>query len=233
MEALSRYLAGHHERAWSHVAALYDANPTPEIEAEVRAVAREIMQRVRRNAECLASNLEKVGYEIGGGTADVGERNAAPVGEPVAQAEIDRVAERRGPLPISLAVFWGTVGHLNFVGLPPLANVLDWPELEGIDAVQIYSPRDEPFVGNAIVLALDPTFKAGYGSVGPIYTLPARAADAALNFEDVALGGLSGNLPSSLVLYLRTAFARGGCFGLSEDTDRNLVGELRAGMVAF
>jgi len=216
---------------WSELAARYDKSPSPALEREVLDAAREIMKRVRKNAEILVKNLEDMGYEIGGGTSEVDERDDKPVGDPISPEEIDSLAENRGPFPLALRAFWEVVGHLNFVGLPPVDMSNEWPELEQLDALQIYSLGDDLTMDEQIVVALDPVLKAGYGGVGPIYTLPKDSADAALFFEDAALDELAGAFPGHLVGYLREAFVRGGFYGLSPKTHRDLIARLRKGMI--
>lgn len=103
-DALSRYLAGEHEAAWQ---SLCDLGPLgPDAREEARAVATAMMKRVRANAEAIAGVLEEAGYPFAG----------EPLGDPDENRELlPRLAELvGGPPPVSLEVFWETVGRIDF-----------------------------------------------------------------------------------------------------------------------
>ncbi|HUJ58598.1 MAG TPA: HEAT repeat domain-containing protein, partial [Kofleriaceae bacterium] len=101
---LARYLAG--ERgAWNelieHALAVVQH---AELRAEAHAVAREIMKRVRHNAEAVRATLCEAGARV------------APIGTPADDGELARLeAELGAPAPIALDAFWRVAGAIALV----------------------------------------------------------------------------------------------------------------------
>jgi HEAT repeat protein len=107
---LARYQAGEHS-AWDE---LVRAAPAvlahDDLRSEAQAVARALMQRVRRNADTLRATLREAGARL------PAEAPPATAGS-TAAATLARLGALAGPVPIALAAFYEAVGEINLT--PP------------------------------------------------------------------------------------------------------------------
>lgn len=133
---LARYLRGEHGPVWKELRS-HEALGGDLLE-EARAVARETMSRVARNADRLAERLGAAGWR-----PLYSELRTQPRTED--QGVMRRIEETTGaPLPLSLRAFWETVGGINFVwdynaGEAPDLRV-DVP-MDGMDPLCVDPPQ--------------------------------------------------------------------------------------------
>jgi hypothetical protein len=104
---LARYVRGEHGPVWNELRS-HEALGGDLLE-EAQAVAKETMTRVARNADLLRERLAVSGWR-----PLYSELRTRPRAE---DREVMRRIEEitRAPLPVSLRVFWETVGGINFV----------------------------------------------------------------------------------------------------------------------
>src|SRR5215813_3171794 len=137
MNYLERYRNGEYERVWVELQSLGPAVREEPIYSAARKVATETMRRVRRDCELIVSRLRAVGYVFGvypdGSAGYYTEGPLVPPSE-VSRANIARLEDRVGPIPISLFAFWQEVGSVDLVGMR-----LSWPE--GLDPLVVYEPE--------------------------------------------------------------------------------------------
>ncbi|SOD03333.1 hypothetical protein SAMN05216486_11028 [bacterium JGI 053] len=121
MSYLERYLAGEQEQVWAELLALgADVRREPVL-ADARAVAAETMRRVRRNCERIVGRLQAAGYKFGAYPDGEERWTEGPLVAPTAEsrADVEALAGRVGPLPLSLEAFWSEVGSVDLVGMHP------------------------------------------------------------------------------------------------------------------
>jgi hypothetical protein len=209
-----RYIAGEYEQVWDDMCSLGPDVRKPTYFDDAVAVARETMQRVRRNCEMLIPRLQglgwRFGYEWAGDwAAEEVARQPPLLGEPTPVEVLDNIEANNGLLPISLRAFYEVVGAINFVGRP--FDRPNWPGIQdGLDPLYIAGVEqafghqrfewDESTsrvraidTGNAYVtpwpgeVEVAPDFLHKYfiSGVGSDYIeIPAAGADAPLMFED-------------------------------------------------
>ena len=121
----ARYLAGEHEAVWRELAALGDGVRDPAVLDDARAVARETMQRVRRNVELVVTRLRAMGYRF------VQPAHEPPT--PALLARLDTLEAQAGPLPLALRAFYEEVGAVCLMGAhPTLSSYAESPSLGGM-----------------------------------------------------------------------------------------------------
>jgi hypothetical protein len=215
-----RYLRGECEQVWNELMAL-GANVREEpLYSDALAVARETMQRTRRNIEMLIPRLESFGYTFGYGwtspqEADWVKREPPRLGQPAddVQEQIARLEPAGAVLPLSLRAFYEIVGAVNFVG-EPSATSLRCPgdgvdplyvdrliSLEEYQSELLNLEEGEPY---SLSICPDNLVKYNISGVGSLYIeIPCFTADAQLCWEDEYLD-------ETFVVYLRTCFQQGG-----------------------
>lgn len=116
---LERYVGGEHEGVWKEVVALGPRASDPAVASAVNALARETMERARRNVEALKSLLPSIGWRfqfpISGPPSDHCV-HALP-GTDVRQ-KIATLETLCGPLPASIRAWWEVVGTVCFMREP-------------------------------------------------------------------------------------------------------------------
>jgi hypothetical protein len=136
---LERYQAGSHEEVWRELRGLaLDALAGP-AGAEAAAVARETMERVRRNLETIVLRLREHGYKL-----KTGKKALVPPGASTGKA-IDALAKAAGqPVPIALRAFWEIVGAVDLSeGNAVYAeDELFFEQLGKLDPIVVVPPRD-------------------------------------------------------------------------------------------
>jgi hypothetical protein len=210
MTYLSRYLAGEHETVWAELTALGPAERDEPVWSDARAVARETMTRVRRNAEQLIASLRELGYEF---------RPETWMPQPLLTprladlALIDELEDRvGGPLPLSVRAFYENVGPISLRGRHPQWE-LEYPDelildplIDLHERLILRSEYDPSLTGFELDLAPDYLHKADVSGGAPYaIALPNPAAD--IPFENERHG-------TTFVDYLRIAFRHGGFPGL-------------------
>ncbi len=203
---LERYKDGEHEPVWAELLALGPAIRDEPLYAEALAVTHETMSRAKRNVEILVDRLSSVGYRFG--FYPNGSRvpyYQGPLSRP-GRDTLKRIKELEadaGPVPLSIRVWWETVGSVDLIGRHP-----DWPELA--DPLVIYPP--EAPLGSLVeaeeagsffgLLAPDNLHKDNVSGGDPYgILLPNAAIDAKLEFEWH---------DTTFVNYLRICFRWGG-----------------------
>ena len=208
MSLLEEYRSGTRDEAYA--AALAGKG----MASDQKALADEIMTRVRANLEALAQRWH-----------DRGHRLDHPLGPPDAAAKvIARYEARHRPLPPTLRALYAHVGQVDFCGWPsPL-----WSDRETIDPLVILDPTvylremaDDRYDDlHNLPLFTDPLTKMGYSGLGgvaislpdPVYNINAAACfDPVLEIEGIPVRGPDGEA-LRLVPYLRRAILELGGF---------------------
>ncbi len=216
MSLLQRYLNGECEAVWQEMA---QGSASPE---EVKAITREAMERVLRNAERLVERLRKIGYVF----------DAYSDGEPIlrdwnlltpppasVEADLEFLRRSVGSLPLALTEFWLIVGQIDLMGHHP-----DWAPANYPDALVIYglevvladfrewrqNAEDLEVVGEEplrVNLAPDFYHKENVsGGLPYSVELPSSAVDPPMLFEPYS---------TTFIGHLRLAFQWGGFPGFS------------------
>lgn len=223
-DLLARYLRGDYVAVWNELRS-YGALGGELLE-EARAVAKEIMVRVSRNADCLSERLAALGWR-----PLYSKLHTMPRAED--QVIMRRIEEISGaPLPVSLRTFWEIVGGINFVwdydsgDAPNLGLILPMDEMDPlcVDAPEVVVEQfDEweeqkagvdPEIADPLFLSLAPDhLHKANTSGGPAYgiQLPFFGADPV--FENEAH-----ELP--FVDYLRNCFDWAGFPRLERHANR-------------
>lgn len=129
---LERYQAGEHEAVWDEIRALEDSVRDPAVLPEARAVADEMMKRVRANLERIGAVLKGKKYKLRKGAKAL----AAPDSKAgAALDQIEALLER--PLPLSVRAFYAIVGEVSLLEKPDGG---DGPWFEGYGAFEPLSP---------------------------------------------------------------------------------------------
>ncbi|MBS1955225.1 MAG: hypothetical protein JST89_13650 [Cyanobacteria bacterium SZAS-4] len=218
---LQRYEAGEHN-VWNEmVCSAPEIFKNEELMTEATAVARAIMKRVQLNASAVRQTLKNA------------RANPGPGAAPQTDEDLSIFTKRFGPLPLSLDVFYRTVGSIELtpvdydygdnelesrygielITLDPLliepANSLGWM----VDDYDAQIAEDEE-ADNPLQFGLCPDFlhKADISGGTPYFVdIPAFSAedklDPLVNFDDMD--------PMPLVEYFRYCFRWGGFPGLA------------------
>ncbi len=233
------YLSGECERVWDELVALGEKVREEPLYSDALAVARETMQRTRRNIEILIPRLETVGYRFGYGWTHPRDTKWVQSQPPRLGIPANDVQERittlklaGAVLPLSLLAFYEIVGAVNFVGEPSATSLrscgdgLDPLYVEGLDlTVEEYrswllDAEGEPY---PLSICPDDLLKYNIGGVGALYIeIPCLSADAQLCFE--------GDYFETFVVYLRTCFQKGG-FRIEEPLSPEELTYVTAGLL--
>jgi hypothetical protein len=231
MSLLERYVAGDCSAVWREVCGL------GEVTDDAAAVARELMTRVGRNVDTVASRLEAAGWRF--------LHTPAHTPPDEEDAELIGAAEALvGPLPLALTACLSVVGEVCLAGTHPawsrtaylfgfsgdavLADPL-WLPPAGWLAEECEMWAEEGADGSfTLELAPDELHKANISGSTHDIELPTTDLDPVL----VGVGHRPG---ITLVDYLRVSLLRWGGFpGFEfEDDVPALVGELAAGLEEF
>jgi hypothetical protein len=216
---LTRYRNGDHEGVWSDLEGLGERVREPRYLGPARAVARETMQRARRNIETIVRRLHEMNYRFSVLDPQAAQRGDQPFVPAMASAaEQLRKLEREGMvLPLSLEAWVEQVGSVNLMGahskLCFLGNEEDFPYLFAdplmVDVSLSHIAGEDAVDGIDCVIALDDEGKAGGAALHLGYykpdfylvRLPDQHADTKLRGERHKI---------HFVSYLRLAFRWGG-----------------------
>lgn len=240
---VERYKAGEHDKVWSEIVALEDSVHDAAIAAEVKAVAGEMMARVKKNLEQIVAALTKKKYPFAKKTAkpkyagDSSKKAITPPGAKTAKAlaEIEKISE--GPLPIALRAFYEIVGSVDLTADPEAElddDAVALAALGRLDPILVVPPEvalkmlqeeaqamktrfppelQEPVT--TLYLGGDPDFKAD----------PKASGDDRPYRVDIFAGRAGAPLltpdrrPIDFVAYLREVVLAGGFRGLAGSTD--------------
>jgi hypothetical protein len=218
MNLLERYLAGEHEEVWSDLMALGHEARNSTYFPQAYAVAKETMQRARRNVERLVARLHAIGYQF----ANPQDAHVPPITD--VRAMIASIEETLGPLPLSLRAFYEVVGSVDFTQADGQLVRYHQPERETATELELLGEEDPLIVypiwrleeeiarGRArrgrlyFCFAPDELHKAGY-SGGENYHV--WLPDPYTDFEIAGMYGID----EPFVAYLRATFAHGGFRG--------------------
>ncbi len=129
-DCLARY-AGGERSVWNelveHAVAIAQHD---ELREEARAVAGELMKRVRHNADAVRAVLREAG-------ARVDEEQA-----PASDADLARVSELAGPLPLALDAFWRVVGSITLAPADACALEEDGISLAALGPLVVHGARE-------------------------------------------------------------------------------------------
>ena len=136
-----RYLSGDHRQVWLELNALGAGVRADQYAADARAVAYETMSRIARNIGTIIERLREIGYEfevesgdqdnvIPFGTARwnlrtgmAARERAAPLTPPERRlADMIRLQQDAGTLPISLRTWFEIVGSVTLLGRHPVLS---------------------------------------------------------------------------------------------------------------
>lgn len=218
---LARYTAGD-RTVWNelveHAVAIAQH---PELRDEARAVAGELMKRVRHNTDAVRATLREAGAQIA---------DEEPAGG-------DIQLEAFGPLPLALDAFWRETGSIALApvgafsihgfelgGLEPLAVLGVRAVASQLDAYARAVAESHPEIVGPLALAFAPGSPASIELPPPT---PADAVDPRVHH---------GRHRVRFVEYLRHAFRWGGFDGLvghRGDAAERLRAQLRANLVDF
>lgn len=234
---LKRYQHGEHEAVWAELRAHGPRLRAAGMLEEATAVARETMRRVRENAEVLVERLRKYDY------AFRPAEGKSPLGTPGPEihAQIARVEELVGTLPVSLRVFYEVVGSIDLLGGHPDLDDIDYPDPLVVEPLGPMFDSDYPdwrrrkdegeLVGpfHLPIVSDDHHHTANLrNAVGHAYSvaLPNGGADAPLLYEWHH---------TWFVDYLRACFRWGGFPGCEGNPDPvpRMIHELAAGLQPF
>jgi len=249
MTYIERYLAGEHEAVWHELGGLEAQACGPDIIADAEAVAVATMGRVATNIDRLVERLAAQGYIFGvypGGDKVACYRGPRGPLDPDELVSIDALEEQVGPAPLSLRVFWRTVGEVNLVGRAPGGWIPEYSDplwIEGPtgglkDLDDFYADDEDRIEGGGFLCPIAPDLlhKDNISGGAPYsIRLPASGFDAPLCDEWHE---------TSFVAYLRIAILDWGGFpGLARENpygkwrgDHDLAGWVRGqtmGLVAF
>ena len=247
MSFLSRYQAGQHADVWADLVALNESVRGPEYFEDAYAVARETMQRVRRNVETVHQQLLRVGYHF----ADPAQAHVPPTDKtPIIIHEVERLI---GYLPLSLRALYEEVGSVDFrQSTDQLVHYYE-PERAHTPEINILGEEDPLVVASIQKLlteaqqttkrlyfcfAPDEFHKANY-SGGENYHV--WLPDARADFRIEGMYGIN----EYFVAYLQATFRYGGFRGrvetLEEDEERchqvtpqlHIITQLATNLVPF
>jgi hypothetical protein len=215
---LERYRNGEREQVWAELLALGAQVREEPLFSDALAVARETMTRARANVETLVARLNKLGYKF-----------AFPewvfVQPPTnTQRQIKKLERSiRGPIPLSIRVWWEIVGSVSLMGdHPVLAGY--WGDLPHTFASNYERDIDlsDPLVvdpieavfddwddDDSITLVISPDANHKENVSGDTYSIdvPNAAIDAILDGEEHNI---------TFVNYLRLSFRWGGFPGFEQ-----------------
>lgn len=235
MGYLDRYIRGEHEQVWSELQSLGEAVRQEPLYGEARQVADETLRRVARNCDRIVTRLRSLGYAFGVyPDGSHGYFSLGPLVPPTDATHTDQaILEKNvGPLPLSLAAFWGQVGSVDLVGMHP-----SWPR--ALDPLVVRPPEagvselaemDEMLdsLGHFEASLAPDTLHKDNISGGAPYAV--KLPDSAMDFRL-----LNERHELHFVPYLRMAILRCGGFpgieGREEELD--LLGSLAQGLEPF
>lgn len=164
---LDRYTAGDHEAVWTELRLLGPVADDDSVGADIVAVARETMSRVRSDVEMISARLSDIGYRFG--FAWDPESTLPGNTDPVVGAPRSNLqptwTELRSHgihLPASLRAFYEVVGSVNLAGIYVPPEELD-ALVEGESWARYFGAADgapDPLYVAGLADALD-TFRTG------------------------------------------------------------------------
>ena len=221
VDLLDWYKSGAHEDVWKELARAGPAVFEPPLAKEAEAVARETVRRARANVERLVERLGAAGWKFRFPMTGPPTNYCvyAPPRRDV-DAKIRELESLCGPLPLSLRMWWRTVGTVCFMRQPVFEAPLPDPLVIGPIEDVIRDARewldDERRRGDEPVyrapLAPDEMHKDEISGGAPYeLELPNRSADGRLlnEWHDTTFVG-----------YLREAFRWGGLPGYARSPAR-------------
>jgi hypothetical protein len=228
-----RYRKGECEAVWSELGGLGEGILDEPVRSEAQAVARETMQRARRNIEKIVHRLAALGYQFEDGASSPVEAQDTRVFMPPPDDTPDLITkvekELGGPLPLSLHAFYEQVGSICLLGSHEVLNPSYRGQTELADPLLIFGLDDlveqlddmleeERANGAELMIAPDDITKAGASGAFYYVDLPCRAAD--FDFRHFRRDNFVG--------YLRTVFKWGGFPGWerSEHAPHDLIAQL-------
>lgn len=215
---IERYRAGDRSHVWAEMTSLGAAVRHDDTWGDAVAVAHETMRRARTNVERLLEFLPECGYQFEM-SLDIPPFVPPP---PDVAAQLDRLEERTGRLPLALRCWFEDVGQVNLVGNHPAWNFAYTDPLvvaSPIDYVlseheEWEAERGTEFDRGVFVVDLAPDYlhKANV-SGGPSYAMavPDEGADGLFLWE---------GHQTTFVNYLRICFRWGGFPGWDSESLR-------------
>jgi hypothetical protein len=224
---LERFRAGEHEPVWAEIGRLAEV-PAEQVD-DVTAVATETMRRVAAHVRRIADGLAELGFERGS--------EGIPVHEPPTDdelADIARLDEETGGLPIAFAACLREVGGVSFLGdcaalqlfynepysprtMPPgpeYPDPLSLPPASYLrDSWDEFREDAEPGDEFGFAFAPDELHKANISGSTHVLYLPDRSPDPVIY-------RVAGRRDVTLVTYLRISIGWGGFPGWSFEPDR-------------
>jgi len=221
MSWLERYRAGDRDQVWHELRQLGDRVRDPGLIEDASAVCDEMAHRARRNIETLIERLTAQGYQFHAN--DDAQDPVVPLLGPTGDAPAlqDWLAERFGPLPLTLSAWIRIVGDVWLVGThpewaesaetDPLVIEIEGARFPGSSIRDYYdeewaawreaSSEESSATGFVLPVAPDALHKANISGGAPYgFRLPDRCADG-LFVSEVA---------TPFVAYLNHVFANGG-----------------------
>ena len=229
MTWLERYRAGDRERVWHELRQWGDRVRDPAVLSQAQAVCDEMALRARHNVERIVERLTAQGYRFH--TNDDDRTPVSPLRPPTGDAAslAGWLAERFGPIPLTVSSWLRLVGDVWLVGshpgwadidrADPLVIELEYSGYPGssarrfheseFDAWQDWSGEDPAQAGGFVLpVAPDRLRKANISGGGPYgFRLPDGCAD----------GIFVGEVAMPFVAYLNRVFAAGGFPGPAGD----------------
>jgi len=236
-QLLARYRKGEHDEVWRDLESLGERVREPRYLEPARAVARETMQRARRNIETIVSRLHDMNYRFCVLEAPAPRRRNQPFVPPAAGvAKQLKKIERQGMvLPLSLEAWVEQVGSVNLMGAHPtlcflgdeegFPNVFADPLM--VDVPLGHLAGEDAADGIDCVIAPDDGAKAGDADPDFYFVrLPDSRADTKLRGE---------RHKTNFVNYLRLAFRWGGFPGWEryEERPQKELAALTEGLLAI
>ena len=110
---LERYLQGEHLAVWAELVGLGPTIRKEPLYTDALAVAREMMTRARHNVSLLVERLKTIGYRF------VESDRVWVLPDAKHLSALNALEQRFGPFPLSIRMWCGIVGSVNFMGAHP------------------------------------------------------------------------------------------------------------------
>ena len=223
---LKMYLAGNEQKVWEEIEALKVADLSPEKLADVIAICKETMRRVKVNTERIIAALKSSGYDFSR-FPDGNEHffdSILEEADPEVEEKIKHLESITGQLPLTIKEFWRAIGSISLVGYKE-----DWPEfsdqlvvasladnIESIEEWQEFKEECDEHTNDPYILFISPDDSQKDNCEGGQYyniELPCKTVD-----------GIVKDSPSetTFIDFLREAFEAKGFPGIEEDMPKEL-----------